>query len=332
MDTEHVVQKVLKNIFVELEASGRHVHVTKAQAQVLFGHPLTPKRPLSQPGQYLANERVTVIGPKGQFENVAVLGPERKEGQVEISLTDGRTLGLTPPVRLSGAVEDTPGATLAGTLGKVELKRGVIAAKRHIHMTPEDAARFGVTDKQVVRLQVFTDREAGRFNRFAAAEFQDQNYRVMLTRLMEPEHQQRLDIIAVLLELLNQLYRLYQQRGESEPAAESSPLFQVIRHINEHLSEPLSLDSLCEQFYLSKPQLCRSFKRTTGASVGEYITAKRLLQAQSMLRAGSPPTQVCTACGFNDYSAFYRAYVKHFGVSPRNTQQAGGTAQPGLRL
>ena len=191
---------------------------------------------------------------------------------------------------------------------------------------------FDRIDPEHKLLQVFTDREAGRFNRFAAAEFQDQNYRVMLTRLMEPEHQQRLDIIAVLLELLNQLYRLYQQRGESEPAAESSPLFQVIRHINEHLSEPLSLDSLCEQFYLSKPQLCRSFKRTTGASVGEYITAKRLLQAQSMLRAGSPPTQVCTAWGFNDYSAFYRAYVKHFGVSPRNTQQAGGTAQPGLRL
>ena len=189
---------------------------------------------------------------------------------------------------------------------------------------------FDRIDPEQKLLQVFMDREAGRFNRFAAAEFQDQNYRVMLTRLMEPEHQQRLDIIAVLLELLNQLYRLYQQRGESEPAAESSPLFQVIRHINEHLSEPLSLDSLCEQFYLSKPQLCRSFKRTTGASVGEYINAKRLLQAQSMLRAGSPPTQVCTACGVKDYSAFYRAYRKHFGVSPRNTQQAGGTAQPGL--
>lgn len=190
---------------------------------------------------------------------------------------------------------------------------------------------FDRIDPEHKLLQVFMDREAGRFNRFAAAEFQNQNYRVMLNRLMEPEHQQRLDIIAVLLELLNQLYRLYQQRGESEPAAESSPLFQVIRHINEHLSEPLSLDSLCEQFYLSKPQLCRSFKRTTGASVGEYITAKRLLQAQSMLRAGSPPTQVCTACGFNDYSAFYRAYRKHFGVSPRNTQQAGGTAQSGLQ-
>ena len=171
-------------------------------------------------------------------------------------------------------------------------------------------------------LKVFMDREAGRFNRFSAAEFSDQNYRVMLTQLMQPENCQRLNILSVLLPLLNQLYQLYTQRDESAPATESSMLFQVIRHINEHLSEPLSLDTLCEQFYISKPQLCRSFKRTTGASVGEYITAKRLLLAQGMLRAGSPPTHVCTACGFNDYSAFYRAYRKHFGVGPKKTQQA----------
>ena len=152
------MEKVLKNIFVELEASGRHVHVTKAQAHTLFGHGLTPKRPLSQPGQYLAQERVTVIGPKGEIKNVAVLGPERPEGQVEISLTDGKALGLTPPVRLSGKVTDTPGATLVGPMGSVTLSQGVIAAKRHIHMTPADAARFGVADKQEVRLQVFTER------------------------------------------------------------------------------------------------------------------------------------------------------------------------------
>lgn len=158
MDTDAFVQKVLKNIFVELEASGRHVHVTQAQAQVLFGHPLTSKRPLSQPGQYLANERVTVIGPKGRFENVAVLGPERAEAQVEISLTDGRSLGITPPVRLSGKTEKSPGAVLAGPLGQVTLENGVICAQRHIHMTPEDAARFGVKDKQTVRLQTFTER------------------------------------------------------------------------------------------------------------------------------------------------------------------------------
>ena len=155
---EELTERVLKNIFVELEASGRHVHVTREQAQTLFGHPLTEKRPLSQPGQFLANERLTVVGPKGEFRNVAVLGPERKEAQVEISLTDGKVLGITPPVQLSGNVENSPGAVLIGPVGQVVLGKGVIAAQRHIHMTPADAARFGVQDKQVVKLQVFTDR------------------------------------------------------------------------------------------------------------------------------------------------------------------------------
>lgn len=155
---EELTERVLKNIFVELEASGRHAHVTREQAMTLFGHPLTEKRPLSQPGQFLANERLTVVGPKGEFRNVAVLGPERKEAQVEISLTDGKVLGITPPVQLSGNVENSPGAVLIGPVGQVVLGKGVIAAQRHIHMTPEDAQKFGVKDKQVVKLQVFTDR------------------------------------------------------------------------------------------------------------------------------------------------------------------------------
>ena len=158
MDYVNLTEAVIKRIFVELEASGRHVHVTREQAIVLFGHPLTPKRPLAQPGQYLANERVTVIGPKGEFQNVAVLGPERKAGQVERSMTDGRSLGISAPVRLSGDIEDTPGATLQGSMGKVVLKQGVIVAKRHIHMTPEAANLMGVKDKEVVRLQTYTDR------------------------------------------------------------------------------------------------------------------------------------------------------------------------------
>ena len=153
-----LVDGVVRGIFVELEASGRHVHVTKEQAMELFGHALTPKRPLSQPGQFLANERLTVIGPKGSFQNVAVLGPERKEAQVEISLTDGRQLGIEPPVRLSGDVTGSPGAVLKGSRGTVELNQGVIAAKRHIHLTPEDAQRFGVKDKQNVKLKVYTAR------------------------------------------------------------------------------------------------------------------------------------------------------------------------------
>jgi len=161
MDTQQIqnlVDAVVGSLFVELEASGRHVHVTKEQAQELFGHPLTPKRPLSQPGQYLANERVTVVGPKGAFSNVAVLGPERKAGQVEVSLTDARTLGVEAPVRLSGDVKGSPGILLRGEKGCVTLAEGVIAAQRHIHLTPGDARKFGVADRQNVKLQTYTAR------------------------------------------------------------------------------------------------------------------------------------------------------------------------------
>ena len=158
MELEKLTEKIIKGIFVELEASGRHVHVNEEQANILFGHGLTPSRPLSQPGQFLAQERVTVRGPKGEFQNVAVLGPARGKAQVEISLTDGKTLGIAPPVRLSGDVANTPGAELIGPKGSLTIKEGVIAAKRHIHMTPQDAKHFRVKDKQAVKLQTFTDR------------------------------------------------------------------------------------------------------------------------------------------------------------------------------
>lgn len=155
-----LTEQILAQLFVPLEVSGRHVHITSAQAVKLFGHSLTPKRYLSQPGQFLSNERLTLRGPKGEFSNVAVLGPERKDAQVEISLTDARTLGVTPPIRQSGDVKNSPGAVLVGPHGTVELAEGVIAAQRHIHLTPEAAARFGVKDQQVVRLQTYTTRPA----------------------------------------------------------------------------------------------------------------------------------------------------------------------------
>ena len=158
MDFDALTEEIARRLFIPLEASGRHAHLTSQQAMELFGHPLTPKRELSQPGQFLANERLAVIGPKGEFSDVAVLGPERQEGQLEISLTDGKHLGLTPPVRLSGQLVKTPGITLRGPKGTVELERGVIVAQRHIHMTPEDAQKLGVSDKQAVRVQTFTDR------------------------------------------------------------------------------------------------------------------------------------------------------------------------------
>ena len=158
MELDKLTEAVFRQLFIGLEASGRHVHVTREQAMALFGHPLTPERPLSQPGQFLSRERVTVKGPKGEFQNVAVLGPERKAGQVEISLTDCRRLGLSAPVRLSGDTAGTPGALLLGPRGTVQLREGVIVAQRHVHLTPQAADAFGVKNGETVRLRTLTAR------------------------------------------------------------------------------------------------------------------------------------------------------------------------------
>lgn len=153
-----LAERLRRQLFVELEASGRHVHLTKEQAVRLFGHDLTPAKELSQPGQFAAQERVTVKGPKGEFKNVAVLGPCRTLTQVEVSLTDARVLGIEAPVRLSGDVKDTPGCIIIGPKGAVQATCGVIAAKRHIHMSEEDARLQNVHDGQVVRLKTLTAR------------------------------------------------------------------------------------------------------------------------------------------------------------------------------
>ncbi len=145
---------------IPIEASARHVHLCQKDVEALFGegHKLTPKRELSQPGQYLCEERVTVIGPQGSFKHVAVLGPARSESQVEVSRTDARQLGVDAPLRESGDTAATPGLFLLSDNGMVQLKQGVIVARNHIHMTSSDAARLGVQDKQEVDVKIETDR------------------------------------------------------------------------------------------------------------------------------------------------------------------------------
>ena len=137
-----------------VETSARHVHVTKEDLETLFGvgYELTVKKMLSQPGQYASNERVTVVGSKKQLANVSILGPVRSATQVELSLTDARSIGLTAPVRESGDIAGSAGCTLVGPAGEVTITEGVIAAKRHIHMTPESAAEAGVADKDIVKV------------------------------------------------------------------------------------------------------------------------------------------------------------------------------------
>jgi propanediol utilization protein len=145
---------------IEMEASGRHIHLSRAHVDALFGPGcrLTPTKDLSQPGQFACRERVTLVGPKGELSNVVVLGPEREETQVEVSLTDAVALGLSPPVRQSGDLAGTPGLTVRNGDRSVTLDHGLIAARRHIHMTPQDAARWGLSDNQTVGLQTLTAR------------------------------------------------------------------------------------------------------------------------------------------------------------------------------
>lgn len=138
------------------EISARHVHLSKEHLAVLFGegYQLTNKKDLSQPGQFACEERVTVVGPKRELKNVSILGPVRPESQVELSMTDARSIGVSAPVRESGDLDGSAACKLIGPCGEVELQQGVIIAKRHIHMTPEDAEKYGMQDKQIVRVSV----------------------------------------------------------------------------------------------------------------------------------------------------------------------------------
>jgi putative phosphotransacetylase len=144
----------MKTILVE--TSARHIHLTQSDLEILCGpgFQMEAVRPLSQPGQYVANVRLTLVGPKKNLENVVVLGPTRPASQVEVSATEARMLGINPPIRESGDIHGSSPITIIGPKGKITLPQGCIIAKRHIHMTPSDAETFGVHDKQIVAIKV----------------------------------------------------------------------------------------------------------------------------------------------------------------------------------
>lgn len=139
-----------------VETSARHVHVSEEALKILFGEDakLTNKKDLSQPGQFACEERVTIVGPKKQLDNVSILGPCRKDTQVELSATDARSIGLPIAIRESGDIAGTPGCKIIGPCGEIEISEGVIVAKRHIHLTPADAAELNVKDKEIVWVKI----------------------------------------------------------------------------------------------------------------------------------------------------------------------------------
>lgn len=146
----------MEQLDIIIEGSARHVHVTKEHLAILFGtdHELHPKRWLSQPGEHLCDEKLEVVGPKGSLKGVSIIGPVRSYTQIEVAFSDARTLGLVPPIRESGVVAGSDAVTLIGPNGTLELKEGAIVAKRHVHLTPEDAEKYGIKDKEIVQVKV----------------------------------------------------------------------------------------------------------------------------------------------------------------------------------
>lgn len=159
-ETEYPGSERVNPLSIPVGVSNRHVHLSPEDVEKLFGvgYQLTPQRPLSQPGQFAAKETVTLLGPKGNIQGVRILGPARGVSQVEISKTDGFTLGIHPPIRVSGSLEGTPGVTLIGPQGFVVLASGVIVAKCHVHMSDEDARTSGVQDGDSLMLQMRGER------------------------------------------------------------------------------------------------------------------------------------------------------------------------------
>lgn len=169
MDVDKIVQEVIKRIktqidcdTIEIEGSGRHVHLSQEDLEALFGEgfSLTLKKELSQPGEFLSEQKVNIIGPKGIITDVSILGPVRKQSQVEVSITDTRVLGLEPVIKESGKLHNTPGVVLATEKGCKNLNEGLIVAKRHVHLTPEDAEKFHVKNGDIISFKVESERSA----------------------------------------------------------------------------------------------------------------------------------------------------------------------------
>lgn len=169
-------------------------------------------------------------------------------------------------------------------------------------------------------VKAFENRGAGKNNLFVRSDFKDDTYSVLLNNIINSDaSHRRMQAITNLFALLNEICVAYDTTEKSRSSGDETVIYSIIRYINGHIKQPLSLDEICDRFFISKAQLCRVFKKTTGATVWDYITVKRLSAAQDMILSGQPVTRVFTECGFGDYSAFYRAYKRHFGCSPTET-------------
>ena len=179
---------------------------------------------------------------------------------------------------------------------------------------------FEGIDKSGALVSAYTHRENGQFNLYRSTDFKNGSYEFYFRNMFAPSENRRLQLISNLMPLLNEISAAFREKRD-ESISESEE-YKIVSYINRNLFKQITLDDICREFFISKPQLCRSFKAATGSTVWNYITAKRLVTAKNMIQSGQSPTKVFSECGFSDYSSFYRAYIKKHGVSPAQTHQS----------
>lgn len=178
---------------------------------------------------------------------------------------------------------------------------------------------FEGIDKSGALVSAYTQRENGQFNLYRSTDFKNGSYEFYFRNMLLPSENRRMQLISNLIPLLNEISTAFKAKRDGTVSETNE--YKIVSYINRNLFKQITLDDICREFFISKPQLCRSFKAATGSTVWNYITAKRLVTAKNMIQSGQSPTKVFSECGFSDYSSFYRAYIKKHGVSPAQTHQ-----------
>ena len=179
---------------------------------------------------------------------------------------------------------------------------------------------FDSIDESRFLVSAYTERTNGQFNLYRSTDFKSSSYEFYFRNMLLPSENRRMQLISNLIPLLNEISTAFKEKRDGTVSETNE--YKIVSYINRNLFKQITLDDICREFFISKPQLCRSFKAATGSTVWNYITAKRLVTKKNMIQSGQSPTKVFSECGFSDYSSFYRAYIKKHGVSPAQTHQS----------
>lgn len=171
-------------------------------------------------------------------------------------------------------------------------------------------------DPENILLYPFTERPLGRLNLYNSSDFKSTLYHTLIQNMTVETGERRIQLLSNLVPLLNEIRIAFESKSKNAENAENSTIHNIVKYINSHYSENINLDVICDRFFISKSQLCRTFKQATGSSVWKYVTIKRLLAAHELISLGQAPTEIYSKCGFNDYTSFFRAYKTHYGIPP----------------